>query len=355
MSLKIIKFNDQEKWDNIVKSFKQWDVYYLNGYVKGFKLIGDGEPLLFYYEEDNFKLCYVTMKRDISKLQVFNKVIVNKKYYDFCTPYGYGGPLIEGEISENNMIQFMKLYQQYCLSEGVISEFIRYSPILNNSKYTSGFYENINIRDTVAIDLNGNEEELWQNITSKNRNMIRKALKNNIVIKHGISVEIKKQFMDIYIDTMKRDDAEEYYYFNTEFFESIFDDLKENVTIFYAELNGNIIAASIVLYNDKYAHYHFSGIRREYMNLAANNLLLYGVASWANTNGIIKFHLGGGYSSRNDSLFKFKKSFTKKEPLEFFIGKRVLDNKKYETLIKHREIYDSNFNKNNEFFPKYRG
>ena len=44
---------DSDTWDKIVKSFKDYDVYWLSGYVKAFKIHGDGEPLLFFYEKGN--------------------------------------------------------------------------------------------------------------------------------------------------------------------------------------------------------------------------------------------------------------------------------------------------------------
>ena len=41
---KIISLQESQRWDEIIKSFRQFDVYYLNGYVKAFKTHGDGEP-----------------------------------------------------------------------------------------------------------------------------------------------------------------------------------------------------------------------------------------------------------------------------------------------------------------------
>ena len=38
MALKVYNINDAEQWDNIVYSFKDFDVYYLSGYVKAFQL-----------------------------------------------------------------------------------------------------------------------------------------------------------------------------------------------------------------------------------------------------------------------------------------------------------------------------
>ena len=51
------------EWDETVKSFAKYDVYYLSGYVKAFQIHGDGDPQLLYYETDGLKAIYVYMKR----------------------------------------------------------------------------------------------------------------------------------------------------------------------------------------------------------------------------------------------------------------------------------------------------
>ena len=53
--IEIIDITDSERWDAVVTSFAQYDVYYLSGYVKGFKLHGDGEPELMYYDSESLR------------------------------------------------------------------------------------------------------------------------------------------------------------------------------------------------------------------------------------------------------------------------------------------------------------
>ena len=47
--IQIISLSQPIAWDEIVKSFPNYDVYYLSGYVKSFYIHGDGEPQLLYY------------------------------------------------------------------------------------------------------------------------------------------------------------------------------------------------------------------------------------------------------------------------------------------------------------------
>jgi len=69
--LSVIGINETKKWDALVKSFKTFDVHYLNGYAKAFELHGDGEPLLLYYEGNGTRGMNVVLKRDIAKSEVF--------------------------------------------------------------------------------------------------------------------------------------------------------------------------------------------------------------------------------------------------------------------------------------------
>lgn len=41
----------RKEWDEVVRSFAEYDVYYLSGYVRAFEIHGDGVPQLLYYEE----------------------------------------------------------------------------------------------------------------------------------------------------------------------------------------------------------------------------------------------------------------------------------------------------------------
>ncbi len=333
------------EWDRIVCSFADHDTYYLSGYVKAFALHGDGEPLLFYYDDGETRGINVVMKRDIAKDERFAAKIPGDTYFDFATPYGYGGWLIEGEKTES----LFEAYEKWCLENNIISEFVRFHPVLKNHRTAVGGYDVIPLGNTVAMDLSS-PEKIWENITSKNRNMIRKAEKNGITIEHGRSSALFETFREIYNATMDKDNAATYYYFGKAFYESVLNDLSEDAEVFYALYEDKIIAASIILSRNGRLNYHLSGSRREYQSLAPTNLLLYKAALYGCEKGCKTFHLGGGVGSGEDSLFKFKKAFYRGEDLpRFHIGKKILDRKKYDELISLRdEAPESNF------FPKYR-
>ena len=330
-------------WDEIVRSFAEWDVYYLSGYVKAFHIHGDGEPFLLYYEENGLRAIYVYMRRET----------VLGGVYDSVTPYGYGGVLFEGDTSEGNRKAFWKAYVEKMKAEGIVDNFVRYHPVLANAvnlKFTDTV---IDLGKTIAFDLSS-PDLIWENIISKNRNMIRKAEKNGIVIHHGKDLELFKDFRRIYNATMDKDNAEEYYYFGEQFYESIHNDLYDNYEMFYAVLNGEIIAMSIMLFGNKQMHYHLSGSMIEYRNLAPSNLLLYKAALWGYEQGCKTFHLGGGVGSGEDNLYKFKAAFNRKSDYQFSIGREIFDQEKYDELVKIRRESHSDFDEASHFFPLYR-
>lgn len=343
--LTVYTLDQAEQWDTIVRSFKDYDVYWLSGYVKAFQIHGDGEPLMFFYEDKETRGINVVMKRDVAKDDRFKGKIEEGCYFDLATPYGYGGWIIEGENSE----KLFEAYERWVEKNGIISEFVRFHPMVKNHIYSTSFYEVSQLGEVVHMDLSS-PEEIWNNIISKNRNMIRKAIKNDVKVYNGRFPEIYKKFREIYNTTMDKDDAEEYYYFRSEFYDSVLNDLPQNAQIFWAEKDGQIIASSIMIGANGYLNYHLSGSLREYSTLAPGNLILYRAALWGCANGYRTFYLGGGVGSGEDSLFKFKRAFYRGNLNHFFIGKVVYNQKKYNELISLRNQID-----NAVFFPMYRG
>ena len=341
--LTVFTLEQSEQWDDVVCSFREYDTYWLSGYVRAFWIHGDGEPLLFLYEDANTRGINVVMKRDVANDIHFRGKIENGKYYDFATPYGYGGWLIEGDKTEG----LFEAYAQELEKQGIISEFVRFHPMMKNHEKCAQFYETIRLGEVVHMDLSS-REIIWRNITSKNRNVIRKAIKNGVRIYNGRFPEIYRQFREIYNKTMDKDDAEEYYYFGENFYESVLEDLPQNAQVFFAEKDGTVIAASIILSANGKMNYHLSGSVREYASLAPTNLLLYEAALWGCANGYKTLYLGGGVGSGEDSLFKFKRAFYRDELNHFYIGKKIFDQKKYDELLNMHGSAESGF------FPQYR-
>lgn len=323
------------------------DIYFSTKYGEIYEKNGEGKLEQFKMKSKNGDVKYTFLKRAIENN-------LDQKYFDIITPYGYGGPVFkvaDKKLLKDLVSDFKEVFELYCKENNIVSEFVRFHPLVRNYEEMDTYMEVSNIRNTICLDLSS-EEDIWSNISSKCRNMIRKAEKNNVTIEMGSSRKDLDIFYNLYINTMKKNNALDYYLFDYSFFENTMELLSGKITIFKAVYNEKVISAALIMYGNDFIHYHFSGSDIECNKLAANNLLLYRVAIWGHKQGFKQFHLGGGYSGNEDTLFKFKKSFYKGESKDFYIGKKIHNTDIYNKLV-DKVTTERNINKN--YFPLYRG
>lgn len=350
--IKIIPISESKHWDRVVADFPNSDVYYHRGYVEGFQRHGDGEPMLILYESDTCRGLCVMMKRDVADDDHFKSLIPHGKYYDVVTPYGYGGFIFDRTPGPEDMARINDELWERLASDGVVAAFFRFHPVLANASDSKGILDVIDLGHTIAIDLTS-PELIWENIISKNRNMIRKAEKSGVEIRHGKGMDLLTEFKEIYEETMRHDNAEPYYFFGQDFYESIDADLRDNYEVFYAVLEGKIISIAIMLFSRKQMHYHLSGSRFEYRRFAPSNLLLYKAALWGYEQRFKTFHLGGGVGSGEDNLLKFKAAFNRNSDFRFSIGKKIINPTAYDHLTALRDFTPDELS-GLSFFPVYR-
>ncbi len=322
------------------------DIYFEKEYAKLYEKKNE-KVEIFKFETEEGKGTNIFIKREI--LLKIN----NKSYYDIITPYGYGGPIFEikkEEKSQEFINEYCKQFSKFCLENDIVSEFIRFHPLEKNYEKLKNFYNISYISDTIFMDLSS-EEDILKNITSKTRNMIRKAIKNNLIFEEDKNQETLDTFQELYYLTMKKNKADEIYYFDSEYFQKLFS-IKGKVKLFNIKLNDEIIASSTILIGDEWIHYHLSANTELGYKYAANNFLLYSIALWGSRNGFKKFHLGGGYGGNESSLFKFKKSMNEKGVLKFCIGKKIYNEEIYNKLIDKRNLTEEE--RENNYFPLYR-
>lgn len=338
--LKVITCDNEQEWNHIINNFDEYDTYYTIEYVKPFAMYEGADPLLLYYRGKSMELCYIIEKEDIAKFLPFNKVLSENTYYDATTPYGYGGPLVK-KFNKEDFLQFVSELKIWAKKNNIVTQFFRFHPLLDNFKYLEDVADILTFKQTIFMDLE-NEEVIYKNMTDKCRNMVKKAIKNNLVVEIDNSKNSILKFKELYKNTMIRNNASEYYFFNDSFFDALFIHLGTECNIFVVKSNGTIISSAVIFEKNNFLHYHLSAADRDYMNLGGNNLLLYEVAKYGCKKGYKKFHLGGGTGSE-DALFSFKKSFNKNGLVDFYIGRIIFDKEKYNELMNIRKNLDNNF------------
>lgn len=340
-----------DAWNALVRSFAKWDIYYLCEYAVSLRLHGDGEPLLLYFEHEGERMCYVVMRKDIADDPRFCSYLSAGQVYDFETPYGYGGPLTDAPLSAKAQQIFMAELTAYCVEQHIVTQFLRFHPLLGNHATVSYQVDTRCLRDTIFMDTSS-PEVILANMDSKNRNMVRKAQRGGITVREAPAGEYPA-FLNLYRQTMDKHGADTYYTFDSSYFDYLRDNLSEHTFLLYAELEGRPISSAIFFHTNETMHYHLSGSDATYRNLAAGNLLLYEAALWGSSHGVKKLHLGGGMAPE-DSLFGFKKQFNKHGRREFWVGRSIFDPSAYQELLCLRKASDPSFDTGNGFMIQYR-
>lgn len=314
-------------WNNKFKLFSQnqKDIYFSEEYLR-LSVCNDEIPLCAICEEDNKVMLLPFLRKEY------------KSFYDFETPYGYGGPISNCYDNEWNKVAIKEI-MLYFSSQNYLAGFVRFHPLLKNSDFCTNVFNVIDDRKTVAIDTSVPEEDMWlTQINSKNRNMIRKSEKNNLKFIRDDNFVYLDQFKQLYNGTMSRLDASDFYFFWDEYYDTFINKFKGKSFLGCIAKEEEIICAALFMYDGVYGHYHLAGSDRKYSSLGANNLLLWKVACEMHKEGVKEFHLGGGTDGcAENSLFKFKHSFSQNLK-QFSIGKMIFNENLYQEICKEWEI-----------------
>lgn len=320
------------------------DIYFDLKYAKTYEQNNEGKVKEFIYENCLGSGKIVFLEREIP-------IKINeKKYYDITTPYGYGGPIfkIEKNIEKNFFLDsFFSEFENYCKENNIISSFIRFHPLEKNYMGLEKYMELEEKSHTVAINLES-LEVINKNLEKKCKKNLKKALKEKLTLKISSSEAIL-DFFELYKETMDKNSANKYYYFDINYFENLFENLDENIKIFSVYRGEDIVASSIIFLGSEFIHAHLGGNNKIAYDIGARTYLYLEIAKWGMLNNYKYFHLGGGYGGDESSLYKFKKGFNKNEEFKFIVGKKIFNTKIYDTLAKEIFVKDKNY------FPAYRG
>lgn len=336
----LLTLHDKEEWNTYIERIPsdKRDIYFTPEYYSLYQNYGDGEACCFVFEKDGDIVLYPFLRNPIATLGYQ----LDKEYFDIQGAYGYNG--IVASSYENNFISsFWESFDVWCQKNSIVAEFSRFHPLLNNQNLASPKMKTFYSRHTVALDLT--DDDIWMNqISSKNRNMIRKAEKEGVAI---IESDDYETFRKLYNGTMTDLHAEGFYFFPPEYYNEYKQTFKNKSLLCLALYEGKVIAGSMFMYSNDYAHYHLSARNREYSRLAANNLILWYGIQKAKERGCKWLHFGGGTTGNDDdSLLKFKRDFSKTLG-EFWIGKRVHNEIVYNEIIQqwqanYPESYSAN-------------
>ena len=333
---------DLREWNHLLSHLPcdQQDVYFTPEYYALYEQNGDGKACCFVYEEDEGIVLYPFLLNSINQLGYK----LDDEYYDIQGAYGYNG-IVTSSKDEGFIARFHECYDQFCQEHHIAAEFSRFHPLLNNQYLASPKMQMFYSRKTVKLDMSFSVDDIWKNqFSSKNRNVIRKAEKDGVTIVESQDYEFFRQMYD---QTMRNVNAEEFYFFPAEYYEKFKETFGDNLILCFAMYDGKPISGSMFMFSKDYAHYHLSGRDKNYYKIAANNAVLWYGIQKAKERGCKWFHFGGGTTGADDDLLlHFKQNFSK-ENGEFWIGKRVHNQDVYDQIVeqwksKYPESYERN-------------
>jgi Acetyltransferase (GNAT) domain len=333
-----IHLKEQDSWHSFASRIQSLDVYYDQNYVSLIAPKDNGVAEAVYYEDGFSKIFYPYIKRNIP--------MKDQTYYDIITPYGYGGPFVEGEVARLN--EFYQVFKLHCLKQNIVTEKVKSHPLYTNLDVLSKIMPLEFIHNTTALDLKNPYELINAGYSKSTKRNINKAIKNGVLIIEDTSLKYLEEFVQIYYETMKRNQADHSYFFTSSYFHKLM-----KPSIFYhprlliAKYQDRVIGGLIVLIGKQAAHYHLGASSAEFLPLRANNLLFDYMIRLCKEKHADFLHLGGG-TKGNDDLLRFKSSFTNKNYLDFYIGKHVINEGVYNALNQKKTTKESNF------FPPYR-
>ena len=324
------------------------DIYFDPKYAKLYENVEQGTVERFVHKTNNGCVSNLFILREIPE------VIDGIQYKDIVSPYGYGGPVIEcckdGKKSEL-LREYEDAFSKYCNENHIVSEFVRFHPIINNGLDFASIYNSQCIRNTVGTNLMLGEDPTQEEFSKSCRKRIRRALRDGVSYKVTEKPETIHSFKEIYYSTMDRNAASEYYYFTDEYFQQCLEYFRENIILVEALFEGKVIAAGFYFVWNKVIHIHLSGTLSEYLYLSPAYILRYAVTLWGKEHGYELIHHGGGRSNaEDDSLYLFKKQFGEQTSFDFYIGKKIWNLDAYNRLCENKKC-----NMNGDFFPAYRG
>lgn len=337
-SVLIIDVTDS-KWSEIVSNCKEYDFYHTQSYHL---LETDCSPVLI----------VVFYNQDYIALPLLIREIDGQNIYDITSVYGYCGPISTicfDKLEKEHISYFQSSVFQFFKERNIVSAFSRLHPLLFNQNIFENFGEIVELNDTVVIDLSLSENEQKKQYRKSMLYDINRLRKNGFDVFEAIDRQDIDEFISIYKKNMLKVNANEDYFFSTDYFYKLIDSSCFDKKLLLVKKDGEICAGALFTIVNGIIQYHLAGTSEKFIKFSPMKLLIDEIRTIGNSINAKCIHLGGGLSSAtDDSLFIFKSGFSKVK-LKYEIWKLIIDENKYTDLVAI-----NNSDVDSDFFPLYR-
>jgi hypothetical protein len=241
----------------------------------------------------------------------------------------HGGPIVSPTLNEEKQLQIKKqlllAFKNLAKENDCISSTLITTPFEDNSKIIQetlkpDFIDSRITQMALFPKMNNIEKGIMDTVEKRCRNAIRKAQKNNIEVKIAQDTHCIKTLFDMHKAGMQRKNGVVKPW---KFFKILFEEFpiaqSEDIKIFFAWKDDEIIAGLLLLYYKNIVDYFTPCFKTEYSSLQPNTLLIYEAMKDSLKNGYNIWNFGGG--NRFSGVYKFKRGWGAKDyPYQYFIN-----------------------------------
>ena len=251
--------------------------------------------------------------------------------WDATSAYGYGGPVSRGG---RVVPGFGDALDVWARANGLVATFLRLHPLLGNAGLVPTSADLVPVGSTVAWDVAAGRD-LAEHMHPHHRRAARRA------DRAGLTVDVVRrpaslaEFRALYETTMRRQGADPFFYFPAAYWRALVAaGAQLEPVLVEGRLDGELVAALLCFRSGPWLHYHLGASADVARTMGASNRCFLAAATWAQAEGVQRFHLGGGLGGSTESpLFVFKHRFDpESEPLPFHVAKLVHDHARYRRL-----------------------
>lgn len=351
--LKYKVITKKSEWDDVLSEFKEKDIYFEYNYFNLYESEGE-RPMMVYMKSSLGKVAYPFMLRDIAYHPSLIGKIENNRFFDITSPFGYNGPLINAYNREekNKLIElFYTEFSLFCREYNIVSEFIKFSPILKNHEDMDSVVTITFLKKMLATNLDS-LEQINKEIRHSRKVSIKKSRRVSMRVEFIHFPKTIDEQIKLYNDTMKRKNASDAFLFKDEYFYKIINNLSDYILLVNIKLEEELVAFGICFLSNGIIYAHVAGADEKYLKYSPYNISYADTINWGYENGYKYFFLGGGLSSsEEDSLYLYKKSFSEKTHFKFYTGKKIWNQRDYDFLV---SVSSEKAKENKGFFPQYR-
>ncbi|QHJ70560.1 hypothetical protein [Planococcus halotolerans] len=301
-----------------------------------------GKCMIFEFKNSLGSVKHLFMKRKVPYQ------VEGITYYDLITPFNYGGPVIEGCKEEDKwdlINDFQIEFQKYCQENNIVSEFIRFHPLLQNSMDFLHCYELDYLEDSKGINISRHNNTLTEELSV---DCIEKVLE---AFKSGVDYEIftgKDTIDDFSRFITKVQGSKENQ--SPQYFEGCKELLDDQLIFIEVKLEGEVVGMAMNIRTDKVLTTHLLVTDKIGDSLNAAYVLHFALAVWSRSNEVELIHLAGNWINKSEKEnATFKNNFRVFTDYQYCIGRKIWNEEIYEELCDRAKV-----ERYIDYFPAYR-